>query len=99
SVVQRATGKTSHQAQIQNGLKWLADHQNADGGWGDTTKSISNISTTTLCWAAFGAADADERFPSTIKAAERWLTERAGAIAPDQLAPAVIARYGKDRTF
>src|SRR4030095_646744 len=55
AVVQRATGKTSHQAQIQNGLKWLADHQNATGGWGDTTRSLSNISTTTLCWAAFGA--------------------------------------------
>src|SRR5262245_15897580 len=55
AVVQRATGDAAHQAQIQNGLKWLADHQNADGGWGDTIRSLSNISTTTLCWGALGA--------------------------------------------
>ena len=38
---------------IGGGLRWLAEHQNADGGWGDTVKSFSNISTTMLCRAAF----------------------------------------------
>src|SRR5690606_32831045 len=38
---------------IDGGLAWLAAHQNEDGGWGDTTKSFSNISTTMLCHAAF----------------------------------------------
>ena len=42
-----------HRDRIDAGLRWLADHQNADGGWGDTTKSVSNISTTMLCRAAF----------------------------------------------
>jgi len=100
AVVQGATDKTSHQAQIQNGLKWLAAHQNADGGWGDTTRSLSNISTTTLCWAAFGAdRSAQPKFPQTIERAEQWLTQRAGGIDPGTLARAIIARYGKDRTF
>ena len=40
----------------QRGLRWLVANQNADGGWGDTVLSKSNISTTALCWAAFGAA-------------------------------------------
>ena len=39
---------------ISKGLNWLARNVNADGGWGDTPLSLSNISTTTLCWAAFG---------------------------------------------
>ena len=90
---------------IDAGLKWLANHANTDGGWGDTTKSLSNISTTTLGWAAFGAANADEQFPSVISAAERWLANAIGVAAPQfrrspsMLARAIIARYGKDRTF
>src|SRR5262245_59375620 len=36
---------------IRGGIEWLTAHQNEDGGWGDTVKSISNISTTMLCRA------------------------------------------------
>src|SRR5262249_58762108 len=44
---------TQHLALITGGVSWLAAHQNPDGGWGDTIKSISNISTTMLARAAF----------------------------------------------
>ena len=115
------------QSTIATGLKWLAENQNADGGWGDTTKSLSNISTTTLCWAAFGAAGADEKFSETVRRAHDWLARASvppasrrveaselasaaststsrpggtpGALSADALARAIIARYGKDRTF
>ncbi len=40
---------------IEKGIDWLVDNQNSDGGWGDTVRSISNISTTMLCWAALAA--------------------------------------------
>ena len=33
---------------IEQGLAWLGAHANADGGWGDTVCSRSNLSTTTL---------------------------------------------------
>ena len=36
---------------IERGARWLAGNANADGGWGDTVRSRSNLSTTTLCWA------------------------------------------------
>jgi squalene-hopene/tetraprenyl-beta-curcumene cyclase len=85
---------------IPRGLAWLAQHQNSDGGWGDTTISISNISTTALGWAAFGMAPgADEKFRDNVARSESWLAERAGGIDPEHLAPAIISRYGKDRTF
>src|SRR5579863_8508320 len=42
-----------HDDLIAGGAAWLAAHQNADGGWGDTVKSFSNISTTMLGRAAF----------------------------------------------
>jgi squalene-hopene/tetraprenyl-beta-curcumene cyclase len=91
--------KGNFAAHIDAGLKWLADHANADGGWGDTTISRSNLSTTTLCWAAFGAADADERFATTVDSAGAWLRNTVGSANVHALARAVVARYGKDRTF
>ena len=55
AVVERQSQISNHPSHIESGLRWLAAHQNADGGWGDTILSLSNLSTTTLCWAAFGA--------------------------------------------
>jgi squalene-hopene/tetraprenyl-beta-curcumene cyclase len=144
AVVQRESHTAHHAARLNSGLAWLAQHQNSDGGWGDTVLSLSNLSTTTLCWAAFGAVPgADEKFSATVRRAEKWMARRIASQAPsphdegvgrgaiqrssdllasasspqpsppsdggegvlsaridtDQLACAVIARYGKDRTF
>src|SRR5438046_3216457 len=55
---------------IAGGLGWLADTQNADGGWGDTTKSFSNISTTMLCRAAIYLAGAVGEYAATLKRAD-----------------------------
>src|SRR5437879_5712604 len=64
---------------IANGLGWLAKHVNADGGWGDTIHSLSNISTTALCWAAFGAVPgADEQYKTIVSHAEQWLDRNSG---------------------
>ena len=98
-LVQRETG-AKHQGKIDGGLKWLAANTNEDGGWGDSIKSISNISTTTLCWSAFSAVpEAEEKHLATVKAANAWLTRETGGTKPAQLAPAIVRRYGKDRTF
>ena len=96
-----ATGRSGEvPAHIDAGLQWLAAHQNADGGWGDTDRSWSNRSTTALVWAAFGAVPgADGRACATLEAAERWLRSRVGSLKPEALARAITARYGKDRTF
>lgn len=88
------------QSAIRLGLRWLIKNQNDDGGWGDTTKSFSNISTTALGWAAFGAVEgADEEHAETVAKAREWLRGKAGGISPHKLAEAITARYGKDRTF
>lgn len=85
---------------IQRGLAWLAAHANADGGWGDTTLSLSNISTTTLVWAAFGLVPgAATAHAGVVQRAEAWLGNKAGSLDPDRLATAIIGRYGQDRTF
>jgi squalene-hopene/tetraprenyl-beta-curcumene cyclase len=89
---------------IRGGLRWLAAHQNSDGGWGDTVRSKSNISTTALCWAAFGAARADGEYATTVERAAVWLGRASGGdpgSARDgrSLCDAIARRYGKDRTF
>jgi squalene-hopene/tetraprenyl-beta-curcumene cyclase len=96
-----------HAEQIRKGVAWLEAHQNADGGWGDTTISLSNISTTALVWAALSMAAADAAKGSAIATskgtaiaqAEVWLRAKAGGLEPDVLASAIKRRYGKDRTF
>lgn len=97
-----------HQPLIEAGARWLVAQQNADGGWGDTTISTSNLSTTLLCWSALhlcrfeshsnpiAAASIDRR---SYEKAETWITSHVGSLEPDAIADAVLARYGKDRTF
>lgn len=84
---------------VRAGTKWLAEHQNPDGGWGDTTRSRSNLGTTALCWAAFAAANADAEYQQVVERAGRWLARAAGSLGPEALSKAISARYGADRTF
>ena len=84
---------------IEGGIRWLIAKQNVDGGWGDTDKSVSNISTTMLCRAAFHlASHADSDAKQSLARAEAWLFALYGS-TPSGLAEAVRRRYGKDRTF
>src|SRR5262245_49302822 len=98
ALVQKGTGRDDHRSLIDGGLAWLAAHQNADGGWGDTTKSLSNISTGMLCRAALHLTGAADHYAAVLRRVEGWLAERYGQ-TPPALAEAVRRRYGKDRTF
>lgn len=90
--VEKAHPTGEHQALVRGGLKWLAEHQNADGGWGDTLLSFSNISTTMLGYAVFHAVDAEGEYAEVRDRAKRYVEEKGGV-------PAIVARYGKDKTF
>src|SRR5215468_5637592 len=91
-------------ALIRGGARWLLDHQLSDGGWGDTVKSFSNISTAMLCRAALTLGKGANAAPATridesLRRAEDYLERVAGGRDPVTLAQAIRARYGKDRTF
>ncbi|MGA1237494.1 MAG: prenyltransferase/squalene oxidase repeat-containing protein [Limisphaerales bacterium] len=92
-----AVDSTRHATLIQRGLSWLSRNANADGGWGDTIRSQSNQSTTALAWAAFGIAQADDKFATCVTNATQWLTRKAGSL--QNLVPSIEQAYGKDRTF
>lgn len=90
--------RVRHAELIQGGLLWLRQHQHESGGWGDTVASLPNISTTMLCWAAFGATSS-AGFSSTVEKAESWIRSLAGSLQPSDLATVLEKRYGRDKTF
>ena len=94
---------------IRGGLNWLAEHQNPDGGWGDTVISHSNISTTTLAYASFflvrsaasrGLKSKDDTDAAPICGAHGDVMARAKSYVDLHGGfDAIRRRYGKDHTF
>ncbi len=79
-------------ALIAAGLRWLVGHQNEDGGWGDTQKSLSNIATTMLARAAFSLAGKEETYALLLSKGQAFVAEHGGTSG-------LRERYGKDKTF
>jgi squalene-hopene/tetraprenyl-beta-curcumene cyclase len=77
-----------HDALVKAGRAWLATHPNPDGGYGDTTDSPSNLSTTALVWAATGGGGA-----------VGWLKRELPDLSAESIAATLSRRYGIDRTF
>ena len=87
-------------ALVDAGSIWLIGHQNVDGGWGDSVRSRSNISTTAIVWATLSTSGRNhsEAAASVNRSAE-WLRRAAGGLTPEALRSAILKRYGRDRTF
>jgi squalene-hopene/tetraprenyl-beta-curcumene cyclase len=84
---------------VAAGTRWLVGNQNGDGGWGDTIRSRSNISTTAIVWGALSTMSAEEGAADAVEKAASWLRNIAGDVTPDAIRAAIVRRYGKDQTF
>jgi len=93
SLALRQIDPASHAERIGRALDWLSAHRNADGGFGDTPDSPSNLSTTLLAWSALADRGGDEERSAS------WVRGRIRDTSPDAIAAAVLRDYGDDRTF
>jgi squalene-hopene/tetraprenyl-beta-curcumene cyclase len=91
--------RARHRSLIDRGLGWLCENQNADGGWGDTVGSPSNLSTTMLCYSAMTIPGGPAACAGAVEKTESWLMRKTGSLDPQSLAATVEGQYGKDRTF
>lgn len=94
----RAAGGRKARA-VARALDWLVAHQNRDGGFGDTARSPSNLSTSVLCWCALSAAGDGEAHAWASGQVQQYVAAACGSLDPGAVACAVAGRYGHDRTF
>jgi len=94
-----AVDEPGHRELTRRGLDWLAAHATADGGWGDTTVSRSNLSTTLLAWSAFSVAGDPGPYADTAARAQTYIAAAAGGLDGARIASAITTDYGAARTF
>lgn len=86
-------------AEILTGLKWLESNVNSDGGFGDSPGSVSNVSTSLLCYSAVKACIKDVRFDSLLLKIGDYLRLQKIDVNSEKLIPAILDFYKTDRTF
>lgn len=82
-------------------VHWIQNHQNEDGGWGDTPTSHSNMSTTLIARAALCACQkiSSADVQQSIQRATDWVVTRTGGVEFPKLAKQLSNIYRNDRTF
>lgn len=66
---------------IVDGLHWLAEHQNKDGGWGDTERGRSNCAATLLVQTAFRLTGVPAKYLDLTDRADEYLAAQGGVAA------------------
>jgi squalene-hopene/tetraprenyl-beta-curcumene cyclase len=98
-VALKVAGYSQDRDKIADGYKWLCNHINKDGGYGDTPESISNVSTTLLCYAAIHFCRPSDASVNSLLAMENWLDCQGIVMQDSSVTKSVLDFYGKDYTF
>lgn len=86
-------------SEILSGLKWLQSNINSDGGFGDSPESVSNVSTSLLCFSAVKeCGTVGQSDPLLLKIAD-YLRSQNIEVNSEKLIPAILDFYKTDRTF
>ena len=99
-VALKINGNSSDDNLVIDGLSWLINHINKDGGFGDTPESKSNVSTSLLCYAAIRYCGCDnEPAKSVLTGLGSYLAQQNINLRSDNITSSVLSFYGKDLTF
>ncbi len=82
-----AIGESLEAPYVRRGVRWLQDHQNADGGWGESIASYDDPSQrgvgastpSQTAWALMGLISGGESDGSAVRRGIVWLLERQDA--------------------
>lgn len=85
--------KEKYAPYISKGASWLKHTMTAEGAWGDSEESPSNMTATLLSYAALYAVD------TPPQAAKDYLKQKFGGDTEEQIIQGVLDYYGKDLTF
>jgi squalene-hopene/tetraprenyl-beta-curcumene cyclase len=77
---------------IVEGLHWLAQRQNDDGGWSDTEHGRSTLAATMLVQAAFRLTCVPAKYDGLTDRADEYIAAQGGITA-------LKKRHGKDRSL
>jgi prenyltransferase beta subunit len=83
-------------SEISIGLNWLETNINVDGGFGDSPESISNVSTSLLCFAAVKACSTKDALLLKIG---NYLRSQNIDVSSEKLISSILDFYKTDRTF
>lgn len=89
----QAADAKQHAAPIEHAADWLQTTMNADGTWGDSPESPSNMTATLLSYAALSALG------KPVTETKAYLSNRLGGLSDEALVNGVLSYYGKDLTF
>ncbi len=93
-------GLPNHEERVNKGLQWLFSNVNADGGFGDTPESESNVSTSFLSYAAISFCQTEEfHGTAVLQGIENYLESQGISLKSGDISKSVLSHYGKDYTF
>ena len=88
-----------NKSEISSGIEWLYSNINNDGGFGDSPESVSNVSTSLLCYSAVKVCSTKDQNRSLLLKVGDYLRSQNIDVNSAQLIPAILEFYKTDRTF
>ena len=88
-----------NKSEISSGIEWLNLNINNDGGFGDSPESVSNVSTSLLCYSAVKVCSTNDQNRSLLLKVGDYLRLQNIDVNSEQLIPAILEFYKTDRTF